>query len=79
LRRENVEPDDYGLIVARVSTLLYGIDNAEICRSGVLRARAMAYRDGHGSAMTEADWSEIAGQIDASYRLLKQAIAANTR
>jgi hypothetical protein len=78
-RRENVGPDDYGLTVARVSTLIYGVDNAEIRRSGVLRARAMAYRDAHGATMTEADWSEIASQLDASYRLLKQAIAANTR
>lgn len=79
LRREKVGPDDYGLIVARVSTLLYGVDNAEIRRSGVLRGRAMAYRDGHGSAMTEADWTEIAGQLDASYRLLKQAIGVKSR
>jgi len=39
----------------------------------------MAYRDAHESDMTEADWREIAGRLDASYRLLKQAIAAKTR
>jgi hypothetical protein len=80
-RREKVAPDDYGPVAARVSTLLYGVDvdNAKIRRSGVLRARAMAYRDAHGVAMTEVDWAEIAGQLDASYRLLKQAIAVNSR
>ena len=78
-RREHVGPDDYGLTIARVSSLLYGIDNAEIRRSAVLRARAMAYRDAHAASMTEADWSEIARQLDASYRLLKQAIAVNSR
>jgi hypothetical protein len=38
----------------------------------MLRFDAVAYRDAHGSVMTEADWREIA----ASYGLLKQGIAA---
>jgi hypothetical protein len=75
-RREKAGPDAYGLTIARVSTLLYGVDNPDVRQSGVLRAQAMAYRDEHGSVMTEADWREIAGRLGASYRLLKRGIAA---
>ena len=58
-----VAPDNYGLVAARASTLLYGVDvdNAEIRRSGVLRARTMAHRDAHGLAVTEVNWAEMAG------------------
>jgi hypothetical protein len=75
-RRENVGPDRYGLSVARVSSLLYGVDGPEIRQAGILRAQAMAYRDAHDRDMTGADWDEIARRLAASYRLLKQAIAA---
>lgn len=75
-RRENVGPDAYGRTVAQVATALYGVDNADLRRSGVLRAQAMAYRDAHSRDMTEADWDEIARRLDESYRLLKQAIAS---
>lgn len=78
-RRENIGADAYGLTVAQVSSLLYGIDSPDIRRAGVLRARAMAYRDARGGDMTEADWDAIARQLDASYRLLKQAITARPR
>jgi hypothetical protein len=78
-RRENISPDAYGLTIARVSTLLYGVDNDDSRRAGILRAQAMAYRDAHGSVMTEADWGVIAGRLSASYRLLKQAIASKPR
>ena len=78
-RREDVPPEAYGLTIARISSLLYGVDNAEIRQAGVLRAQAMAYRDAHGSDMTEADWRTIAERLDTSYRLLKQAIAAKLR
>jgi len=75
-RREDVSPDLYGLTVAQVAAALYGVDNADLRRSGVLRARAMAYRDAHSRVMTETDWDEIARRLDESYRLLKQAIAS---
>ena len=74
-RRENVAPEQYGAIIARVTTLLYGVDNADIRRAGVVRAQAMEYRDAHGSAVTEADWLEVAGQLQLAYRLLKKAVS----
>ncbi len=78
-RREHVGPDAYGLTIARVTSLLYGVDNGEIRRAGVLRAQAMAYRDAHGDDMKDEDWREIEARLHASYRLLKRAIAGKAR
>jgi hypothetical protein len=75
-RREAVTPEDYGLIIARVATLVYGVDGEDLRRSGVIRAQAMAYRDAHEAAMSEADWSAIADQLDLAYGLLKKALSA---
>ena len=73
-RREHVSPEDYGLTIARTSSLVYGIDNAKLREAGILRAKAMAYRDAHGDDMTEADWAAINLQLRASYNALKQGI-----
>ena len=78
-RREAVAPEDYGLIIARVSSLLYGVDDDDVRKAGVLRARAMAYRDARDNAMTDADWASIAEQLTASYSLLKRAVSARAR
>jgi hypothetical protein len=67
--------EQYGPVIARVTTLLYGVDNADIRRSALVRAQAMEYRDVRGSAMTEADWLEVAGQLQLAYRLLKKAVS----
>jgi hypothetical protein len=75
-RRENVAPDRYGLTVARVSSLLYGVDNDDIRRAGIMRAEAMAFRDSHADDISEADWNAIDGQLSAAYALLKRAISA---
>jgi hypothetical protein len=78
-RREAVPPEQYGAIIARVSALLHGVDNADIRRSGILRARAMDYRDAHVADMTEADWSAIERQLQAAYDLLKKAVSSPAR
>jgi hypothetical protein len=78
-RREKVPPESYGLMVARVSTLLYGRDNEDIRLAGQERAAAMAYRDARGSAMTEADWTEIDRRLHSAYALLKRGVAAPAR
>lgn len=75
-RREAVPPDQYGAIIARVSTLLYGVDNADIRRSGLVRAQAMDYRDAHNIAMTEVDWAAIDDQLQLAYGLLKKAVSS---
>lgn len=75
-RREKVKPDDYGLTIARVSSLLYGKDDDNIRNSGIIRARAMAYRDARDQQMTDADWDAITEQLTRSYRLLKVSVAA---
>jgi len=75
-RREAVTPEQYGLIIARVATLVYGIDGEELRRSGLVRAQAMAYRDAHEANMTEADWSFIADRLELAYGLLKKALSS---
>jgi hypothetical protein len=74
-RREAVTPEQYGPIIARVATLVYGADGEEVRRSGVVRAQAMAYRDAHESNMSDADWSFIAGRLELAYGLLKKALS----
>jgi ABC-type amino acid transport substrate-binding protein len=78
-RREAVPAEQYGAIIARVSTLLYGVDNADIRRSGLLRAQAMDYRDAHSADMTEADWAAIEGRLRSAYGLLKKAASSPAR
>ena len=75
-RREDATPEQYGLIIARVATLVYGVDGEDLRRSGVVRAQAMAYRDAHGENITQADWSFIASQLELAYGLLKKALSS---
>ena len=76
-RREAVTPEQYGLIIARVATLVYGVDGEDLRRSGVERAQAMAYRDAHAAEMSEADWSFIADRLELAYGLLKKAVSTS--
>jgi hypothetical protein len=74
-----VTPEQYGAIIARVSTLLYGADGEDIRRSAVIRAKAMDYRDVHSADATEADWAQIEDQLQLAYRLLKKALSSRAR
>ena len=78
-RREQVQPDSYGLTVARVASLLYGVDDADVRAFGVLRAQAMEFRDVRGNSVTEADWTAIEQQLLAAYRHLKRAVSRRTK
>jgi len=78
-RREAVAPEQYGLIIARVATLVYGVDAEDVRRSGVVRAQAMAFRDAHDGNMSEADWSIIADRLELAYGLLKKALSPAVR
>jgi len=73
-RREAVPAQQYGAIIARVSTLLYGVDNADVQQSGALRAEAMDFRDARGADISEADWSAIRRRLELAYGLLKKAV-----
>lgn len=75
-RREKAKPEDYGLTIARVSSLLYGKDDDAIRRSGVMRANAMAYRDARDNDMTDVEWASIAVQLTEAYSLLKGSVRA---
>ena len=61
-------------MIAKTSSLVYGLDNARLREAGVLRATAMDYRDRHEDRITETDWTTIEAQLRASYRILKQII-----
>jgi hypothetical protein len=74
-RREAIGPKNYGIMIARVSTLLYGIDSEELRKAGVLRAEAMAYRDARDGAITDADWSAIETRLTEAYEILKRELS----
>jgi hypothetical protein len=74
-RRGAVAPEEYGLIIARVATLVYGVESEDLRRSGVARAQAMAYRDARDASMSEADWSTTADRLELAYGLLKKALS----
>ena len=77
-RREAVPPEQYGPIIARVATLIYGVEGDDIRRSGLVRAQAMAYRDRCGANVTEADWAHITELLRTAYGLLKRALSARS-
>jgi len=76
-RREAVSPDQYGVTVARVSTIIYGkpVDDPSLLTAGIGRAEAMAYRDELGEAMTDPDWSGVECRMRCAYWSLKAAVA----
>jgi len=76
--REGAKPEQYGLTIAHVAALMYGVENDAMMQSGVIRAEAMAYRDEKGEKIREADWSIIAQQLRSAYALLKQALSVRT-
>jgi len=78
-RRESVGPETYGLTIAQVATLVYGVDDADVRAFGVLRAQAMDFRDARGGSISEADWTAIEQQLIAAYRHLKRAVSRRTK
>lgn len=72
-RREAIGPHDYGLNIAEEAALMYGKskDDPVLVESGIARAEAMAYRDARGTAITDADWSNIEMQLRHAYELMK--------
>jgi hypothetical protein len=78
-RREQAKPDAYGLTIAQVTSLVYGVDDDDVRAFGVLRAQAMELRDGRGASITEADWTAIEQQLVAAYRHLKRAVSRRTK
>jgi hypothetical protein len=76
-RRESVAPGDYGVTIGQVTALTYGKgrDEPALRAFGIGRAEAMAYRDAHGQAITEKDWSTIETQLRDAYGLPKSEIS----
>ena len=80
-RREQVRPDAYGLTIAQVTSLVYGVDDVDVdVRAfGILRAQAMDFRDARGAGITEADWTAIEQQLLVAYQHLKRAVSHRTK
>jgi len=77
LRRENSVPDDYGRVIARVTTVVFHADNTDVALAGRVRAEMMTYRDERREGrMQEADWAHIERELARSYRALRAGIAA---
>lgn len=74
-RREAALPEQYGLIIAHVAAMVYGVDGDAMMQSGVVRAQAMAYRDSKGSTIADVDWSIINSQLRTAYALLRKALS----
>src|SRR5882672_9606700 len=76
LRRENSVPVDYGRVIARVTTVVFHADNADVALAGRVRAEMMTYRDERREGrMQEADWAHIERELTRSYRALRAGIA----
>jgi len=76
LRRENSVPADYGRVIARVTTVVFRADNADVVLAGRVRAEMMTYRDERREGrMQEADWAYIERELTRSYHALRTGIA----
>ena len=79
-RREQVRPETYGLTIACVTSLVYGVDDDEDVRAfGIVRAQAMEFRDARGRSITEADWTAIERQLLSAYQRLKRAVSRRAK
>jgi hypothetical protein len=74
-RREEIAPETYGAMIARVSSLLYGRNSEKFREAGILRAEAMAFRDASGEAITGAGWSMIESILIKAYKILKREVS----
>jgi len=75
-RRQGKAPIDYAPTIARLTGHVYGLPEGRVLRAAKLRAEAMAYRDARRDGrMTEADWQEIACQLQLAALSLKESVA----
>lgn len=74
-RREDVQPSDYAVTVARLTAMLYGLPTEAALPSAQGRVDAMVYRDARGSRMTDADWQEVERLLKAAYADLAGRLA----
>jgi hypothetical protein len=78
-RRESVGPETYGLTIAQVTSLVYGVDGEDVRAFGVIRARAMDLRDNRGASIADADWTAIEQELLSAYQHLKRAVSRGTK
>ncbi len=64
-------PEQVGAKIARLYTLIYSRDNADVQKAGLMRARAAALRDAGGD---NADWPAIETLLLESYKALLRGV-----
>ncbi len=79
-RRRNGPGKDYARSIARLTGLLYGIDEKDAMMTASLRAGAMAYRDARRNGkMSEADWVVVGRQLTIAYEALRKETGTQSR
>jgi hypothetical protein len=68
---ETHEPEQVGRDIAHQYALLYGKENPEIDRAGLLRAQAADLRD---KTARNTDWNKIGHMLEESYRALARGV-----
>ncbi|MFM8716269.1 MAG: hypothetical protein ACKOF3_05725 [Spartobacteria bacterium] len=77
-RRLDIAQQDYARTVARLTGLLYGLEENQALSAADLRTRAMAYRDARRDGkMKETDWIEIERQLTQAYASLKKELGSH--
>ncbi|WP_157385538.1 hypothetical protein [Mesorhizobium sp. STM 4661] len=74
-RRENKPPSEYGIRIACVASLVYGVAIDKVALAGIRRAQAMEYRDRH--EMEQSDWAVVENKLIESYSILKSSLRAD--
>jgi hypothetical protein len=64
-------PENVGRLIAQENAQLFGVSEAKVLDSSVLRARAGKLRDDGG---TRADWAQVSALLHQSYRGLYTAV-----
>lgn len=64
-------PEQVGARIAGLYRIIYGRDNSEVNRAGLLRARAAALRDAGGQS---PDWPAIESLLLESYQALRRGV-----
>ena len=75
IRREpQYSTADWERFLAQVAAILYHQPAEQFTDYAHLRVKAMALRDEKGDGITEADWREIAGLLEESWRKLSEVV-----
>lgn len=73
-RREGVNPEVYSWTIAELTARIYGGNVKDYYSASRARVMAMAWRDERrNGGMGDAEWEEVARQLETAWRLLSEA------